>query len=206
MTGRACLATGAAVLALAWLGPLPRLAGESFTAHMSMHMLVVAVAAPLIALGWPRLQGRWRGAVATPLLASLVDFVVIWVWHAPALHQMARSSGWALAFEQISFLAVGVWVWGSALGGGARRVEALAGAAALFFTAMHMTLLGALIGLATRPLHGHGVGLFGLSPLDDQHLGGVIMLAVGGLAYLVGALVLVARVLHPDGRITAGDP
>lgn len=72
---------------------------------------------------------------------------------------------------------------------------------ALFFTSMHMTLLGALIGLAPRPIYGdhlHHAGN-GLSALVDQQLGGVIMLAIGGVIYLAGGLILMARVLQRRG-------
>ena len=48
---RALLITGLFLLGAAWLGPLPALAERAFFAHMTMHMGVVAVASPLIALG-----------------------------------------------------------------------------------------------------------------------------------------------------------
>jgi putative membrane protein len=67
---------------------------------------------------------------------------------------------------------------------------------------MHMTLLGALLALSPRPLyeHAHAAGMVaGLTPLDDQHLGGAVMLLVGGVSYLIGGLVLIARLLRePD--------
>jgi cytochrome c oxidase assembly factor CtaG len=61
---------------------------------------------------------------------------------------------------------------------------------------MHMTLLGALLALTPRPLYHRAEGLTGLTPLDDQHLGGVIMLLVGGLSYLLGGLWLTAGLLR----------
>jgi putative membrane protein len=65
---------------------------------------------------------------------------------------------------------------------------------------MHMTLLGALLALAPRPLYIHlheqAGGLAGLTPLDDQHLGGAIMLLVGGVSYLSGGLLMTARLLR----------
>jgi putative membrane protein len=62
-----------------------------------------------------------------------------------------------------------------------------------------MTLLGALIGLATRPIypgHHHGHGWLGLGAIDDQHVGGVVMLAIGGVVYLGGGLFLASRALR----------
>ena len=64
-------------------------------------------------------------------------------------------------------------------------------------TSMHMTLLGVLLALAGRPLYAHGGALpSGLSALQDQHVGGVVMLTVGGLSYLAGALWLLASLLR----------
>jgi putative membrane protein len=81
---------------------------------------------------------------------------------------------------------------------------------ALLLTTMHMTLLGVLIALAPRPLFGtvHAASPgtldpapFGmpLSPLEDQQLGGVIMLVVGAGSYLLGALVLLGGLLRASG-------
>jgi putative membrane protein len=67
--------------------------------------------------------------------------------------------------------------------------------AALLLTSMHMTLLGALIALSPRPLYAHAVGFSALTPLEDQQLGGAIMLAAGGVAYLAGGLWLVVELL-----------
>lgn len=198
MTRGLCLAGGLLVLAIAWLGPLPAAAHASFTAHMTIHMLVTAAAAPLIALGLaPRLAALvpQRFDLAVPAVASLADFIVVWAWHAPALHHAARTDSFVFALEQASFLGVALAVWGSALACGSGRGGALAGAAALFFTTMHMTLLGVLIGLARTPISMLGGGGHG-AILEDQQIGGMIMLGVGGLVYLLGGLGLVARELR----------
>ncbi len=193
---------GLAVLAGAWIGPLPALAGHAFTAHMTMHVAVVAVSAPLLAVGLAgtRLDpARLLPGLATPVAASVLELLVVWGWHAPLLHQAARSLPHALAWEQAMFLAAGLLVWSSAFGGRPERRAARAGAgiAALLLTSMHMTLLGALLTLAPRPLYAHHAhGFAGLSPLEDQQIGGVVMLAFGGLSYLIGGLVLLARMLR----------
>ena len=125
---------------------------------------------------------------AAPVPLSMAELIVVWAWHAPALHHAARHSTGGFVAEQGSFLAAGLLVWLSALGGDPERRLARAGAgiAALLLTSMHMTLLGALLALAPRPLYVHVGGPTGLTPLDDQHLGGAIMLVVGGAAYLAG--------------------
>jgi putative membrane protein len=189
---------GLAVLLFAWAGPLPRLVPQSFSAHMWLHMLVVGAAVPLIAAALaPRLA--ITSALALPIVVSLIDFIVVWGWHAPVLHHASRSVPLVLVAEQASFFAISLLVWLVALAGRDRGNAALGGAMALFFTSMHMTLLGALLGLSQRPLYvGHhdGTSWLGLSSLADQQVGGVVMLAVGGVVYMAGGLILMARVLR----------
>lgn len=202
MRRRLLAAAGLATLGAIWLGPLPALATRSFTAHMTMHMGVVAVGAGLLALGlaggrldparrWPRL--------CTPIPASVVELVVVWGWHAPALHHLARHRTWGLALEQGSFVLVGLYLWLSAFGGdrSAERHRAGAGVVGLLLTSMHMTLLGALLALGPRTLYHHPAGgAWGLSPLADQHLGGAVMLLVGGVSYLAGGLWLASDLVR----------
>lgn len=201
MKRRVFMFLGLAMLAAVWLGPLPELARASFSAHMTMHMGVVAVAAPLIALGLA--GGRFDPVVRAPrwfapIPLSVLELVVVWAWHAPALHHFARRVAGGFAVEQGAFLAAGLAVWLSAFGGREeRRGDRVgAGIAALLLTSMHMTLLGALLALTPRALYVHAVELGGMSPLEDQHLGGAIMLLVGGVSYLVGGVWLTAGLLR----------
>lgn len=217
---------GLAVLGALWLGPLPGLAASSFTAHMILHMGVVAVAAGLLALGVA--GGRFDPVFARPglfaaLPASLLELVVVWAWHAPALHHLARERSWGFAVEQGSFLLVGLYLWLAAFGGGAlpgagrtapeavsqagRLGRAGAGVIGLLLTSMHMTLLGALLALGPRSLYHHPAGgLWGLTPLADQQLGGAVMLLVGGVTYLAGGLWLAAGLVRRRAGAEAGAP
>ncbi|MCE7027598.1 cytochrome c oxidase assembly protein [Jiella avicenniae] len=199
------LALGLTVLAAVWFGPLPQRAQGSFAAHMVMHMGIVAVAAPLLAIGlvrlWPRRFGWLTPALA--ILASFVEFVVVWTWHAPALHDAARSGFALFLVEQASFLVAGLFVWIAAIGTAQGRDTAglggrAAGTLALLVTSMHMTLLGALLLLSPRPLYACAElcsPAASFTPLGDQQFGGVVMLIVGGASYLVGGLALLASVL-----------
>jgi putative membrane protein len=130
---------------------------------------------------------------------SIFEFAVVWVWHAPAFHGAARHQIAVLVLEQASFLAAGLLLWLAVCGGdqAQRLFRRGAGIAALLFTSMHMTLLGALFALASRPLFVHAPEASPVSSLlADQHLGGAIMLLVGGAAYLLGGLWLTAGVLR----------
>lgn len=186
---------GATILAVAW-GALVLDPGGAFTLHMAAHMAVVALAAPAFGAA---LRHRSPPAFATPLVVSLIEFVAVWLWHAPALRALVATSPVALMAEQLTFLAAGTLLWWTCLAPG----RAAAGALGLLLTSMHMTLLGALFALTPRPLYGTGaVTCFGV-PLDalaDQQLGGTVMLIVGAAVYLLGGLVLLGRVLNGEAR------
>jgi putative membrane protein len=190
---RAALIFGLLTLGLLWLGPIASLFPGAFSRHMTVHIGVVAVAAPMIALG--SRGGRFDPVRLNPRLfapvpASLVELVVVWVWHAPALHHGAQHAMALGALEQALFFLSALFVWSSSFGGDPehRGDRTGAGVAALLLTSMHMTLLGAIICLAPRPLYGH-------ADLEDQQLGGAIMLLVGGLSYLLGGLRLTSELL-----------
>ena len=202
---KAALVAGLLLLAVLWLGILAFGERDSFSIHMIVHMGVVSGAAPLIALGLSGsrhdLTIRWPWF--TPVLASMVELVAVWGWHLPAARALAEASWLVTALEQASFLAAGVLLWLSCLGGAldAREGRRLAGTFGLLFTSMHMTLLGALLALSPRPLYGSAdVSCFGvpLSAAVDQQAGGVVMLLVGAIVYLLGGVTLLATTLEPS--------
>lgn len=193
-------------LLIAWFTPLTRLLPGPFSAHMTVHMAVVAVAAPLLAFAVA--GSRWDPVRHVPWLLppvpiSIVELVVVWAWHAPALHHFARHSTLGLVCEQASFLTSGILVWLSAFGGDphTRQDRTGAGILALLLTSMHMTFLGALLALPPRALYTHHAHHGAHDPLQDQHLGGAIMLLAGGIVYLLGGLWLTAELLR---RLRAG--
>lgn len=173
---------GLATLLAACLVSWDSLIGH-FPAHMLRHALLVAVVPPflVLALAAPR-----RTLRIPPGPASLAEALIVWAWHLPALHLWARGGTLPEALEQASFLIAGLFVWSGAMRGG----QPLAGAAALLFTSMHMTLLGALLILAPRVLYDHAG-----TALAAQQAGGIIMLALATPAYLIGGLALIGRLL-----------
>ena len=161
-------------------------------------MGVIAIAAPLIAIGLP---DRWRPGPAMPsalpLLASLVELAVVWTWHAPTMRSAAEYPPLIVTIaEQATFLLAGLFLWCTSFAASGQRIHAAAGATALLMTTIHMTLLGALLALSQRPLFGAGeVTCFGivLDGAQDQQIGGIVMLLVG-----VSSIWLAACFLSPN--------
>ena len=215
-----------AVTTVAALGPLHRPAEELFSAHMIQHLLLVTVAAPLLTAGLPgpavfrflprvrrraaaryvrgaqRLLHRTRAWPLTPAVAWVLHVAVLWAWHAPALYEAALRAPALHALEHVSLLVTAVLFWRPVLRRrGDRRLGAAAAGLYLFAAAGQSTALGALLTLSPRAayaIHADTVSRWGLTALEDQHLAGLIMWVLGGLAYLVAALGVFARLLRDD--------
>lgn len=202
-------------LVVALASPLDGAGSFSFAAHMVQHELLMIVAAPLLVLGrplgvwlwaWPGTARRVAGALTRtrpvqtvwqlltrPLNAWVLHFAALWLWHAPYLFQAALTHPALHALQHASFLFPALLFWWSVLdrvAGGAARGSAIA---YLFTTMLHTGALGALFAVSGRvwyPVYGGSAAQYGLSALEDQQLGGLIMWVPGGLAYLIVALVL----------------
>lgn len=190
--GRALGLAAVAVLAVAFVSPLCALGSALFAARTVHHVLLVAVAAPLAAFALPPVR-RGRLAPATAAQAA-----VFWAWHAPAAYGWALSVDAAYWLMQASLLATAVWFWAAV-----RRATAPAAVAALLLAMVAMGLLGALLtftGQAVYAPHLLTTAAWGLTPLEDQQIAGLIMWAPAAAVYLVAALVVLGRRIGPDAR------
>lgn len=207
-----CLAASWLVLGIAFVSPLCNLTSALFSARVAQHLLTVQVAAPLLVLGWPAGTVRWPGwlqAAARPLerpeLAWGVFGITLWVWHLPGPYMAALANDAVLWLMHGTLLAGAVAAWRSVLAptGNAMRLRGLLAA---FGTSVHLAMLAGLLIFAGTPLfpyHLTTTAAWGLSPLADQQLGGLIMGVVGSLAYVALVLAGAARWLRQgaDDRI-----
>jgi putative membrane protein len=185
---------GMALLAVLFVSPLCALTSALFAARTAHHALLVAAAAPLFALALPQ-AARQGGRVAawTGLQAA-----VLWAWHYPPFYAAALASDAVYWLMQGSLLATALAFWASL-----RRVSVTTAVAALLATMVQMGLLGALITFAGKPLyapHWLTTAPWGLTPLEDQQLAGLIMWAPAAAVYLAAALLVAGRWLRDEAR------
>jgi cytochrome c oxidase assembly factor CtaG len=188
-----------------------------FSLHMIQHLLLMMVAPPLCILGIagmrsrPGSPGRWRAAWAwlvNPWSATLIFSGVLLVWHIPALYDATLTTEPIHVVEHLSFIAVGVIFWWpiiDPLRGADRRrwVGTFAKIAMLVGSGIPPTALGLLFTIAPRPFYdfyARAPRLWGLSPVADQQLAGVVMFGAGNLIYFAAVVMVFWRVFGDPAR------
>ena len=218
-------AVGWLLLVLSLVSPLHALGGVLFSAHMTQHELLMTVAAPLLVIGrplvpfiwalspaWRRRTGRWSESAPVaavwrglthPLVAFVVHGAAVWLWHAPSLYNASVTSEVVHTAQHVSFFATALLFWWVALRGRPARGGIPASIAMLFGTTLHTGALGALLTLSSTlaySAYAATTGPWGLTPIEDQQIGGLIMWVPGGVAYVLAALVLMSRLLRDSEK------
>jgi len=213
-------AVGWLVLALSLLSPLHEASEQLFSAHMVQHELLMVLAAPLLVLGRPMVVMLWAlpprgrqtaahltrqpivrviwGAVTRPFDAWLIHGLAIWLWHLPSLFDATLRSEFIHALQHASFLGSALIFWWSIIHVQRRSARGMS-IVYLFTTAVHTGVLGALMTFSRAPwypAYATGAPIWGLTPIADQQLGGLIMWIPASIAYLVAALAIMRRWIH----------
>jgi cytochrome c oxidase assembly factor CtaG len=192
---------GIALLAVAWVSPLCRMAATLAWAHMLQHLILVALAPPLLVLGAspvidalrrPASSHRSAIAFAHPAIAGVLYGASIWFWHVPALYQAALLGIGAHLAMYGSLLGAGLLFWASIVAAVRRQGRGVGmSVVVLLVTMVHTGLLGALLTFSRNlwyPLMAPGALSWGVTPLEDQQLAGLIMWVPMGAIYLLAAL------------------
>jgi putative membrane protein len=181
------------LLATIFISPLCALSSALFSARVLHHVLLIAGVAPLLALAFP--VSRMR---ALPLAALVgLHAIILWVWHMPVPYGWALASVSAYWLMQTSLLVSAWLLWRAIFVSMAQPGAALV---ALVATIGQMGLLAALIVFAPRPLyaaHFASTAAWGMDPLTDQQLAGLLMWVPASLPYLGVGLWLAWSSLRP---------
>jgi putative membrane protein len=219
-----CFALGWLLLVGALVSPLHWLGERLFMAHMTEHEIIMALAAPLLAVARPiggmiwAFPSRWRPVIGglgqtrlwsgvqrlltDPPVATLLHGIALWAWHAPVLYDAALRHPMVHWAQHLSFLVTALLFWWSLLQGRARQRGYGAAVFYLFVTALHSGFLGILLTVAREPIYPlqtTAAPAWGLTPLEDQQLAGLIMWVPAGLVYAVAALVLAGLWIRHSG-------
>ena len=221
-----CFAGGWLSLFLALDSPVHEISEQLFWVHMTQHEILMLISAPLLILSEPAapvlfaLPERWRVRLASigkitiientwlfvsaPVTAWLLHAAALWAWHAPKLFDAALEAEWVHAAQHISFLGTALLFWRTLFHKHAGRLGYGGAILYVFTTAVHTSVLGALLTFAPHAWYApyaQTAQLWGLTALQDQQIGGLIMWVPAGTLLTIVALVLLAKWMsHSDTR------
>ncbi|WP_245428119.1 cytochrome c oxidase assembly protein [Bradyrhizobium sp. MOS003] len=217
----AVCAVGWLTLAGALVSPLHWLGERVLSFHMIEHEILMAVTAPLLVIARPigpllwslprglrlmigramrqRLSTRVWAFLSAGRNATLLHGIAIWGWHAPALFDSAVEHVFLHRLQHLSFFLTAILFWWSVF----RRSDTGSAAWHVFVTMLHTSILGALMALAPHLLYrqqAEAAAVWGLTPLEDQQLAGIIMWVPAGTIYAGAALALIALWIRRAGQ------
>ena len=216
---------GWAALVIALLSPLDEWSEALFFAHMAQHELLMVVAAPLMAVSSPLVAMLWAlparsrhrvidvvrrpaiaagwAALTAPPTVWILHALALWIWHLPSLYDAALEHEGVHAVQHLCFFMTAALFWWSLIRGRYGRLGYGAAVVYLFATALHSGILGALIAFSPHvwyPIYASNSLAWGLTPLEDQQLAGLLMWVPASLVFAVGGLAFFAAWLRESGR------
>jgi putative membrane protein len=194
--------------------PLQSLDDQMLVIHMVKHLLVMAVAAPLLLLGALPLTplkflhrpliGRLARALTHPVVCWLSATLAVVVWHVPAVFELAMRADLWHRVEFTSFLATGLLFWWPVLQPwGTARWSRWSIPVYLFLATLPCDVLSAYLSFCDRVVYASyldGSQARTASALEDQQLAGALMWVSITFVYLVPAVVITVEILSGPGR------
>tara|TARA_R100001039_G_scaffold14674_1_gene8377 strand:- start:5763 stop:6701 length:939 start_codon:yes stop_codon:yes gene_type:complete len=207
------------LLAVALSPPIDPMGNALFSVHMIQHELMMLGAAPLLVMSRPSanlLRGlprptaraigtllrrtggsRWLAWLGAPINAWIIHAVGLWGWHIPVLFNAGLQSDLVHTAQHISFLFIALVFWFALLK--PKQTAPAANVIYLFTTALHASMLGALLTFSSRiwyTPYETSAPQWGFTALQDQQLGGLIMWMPAGIVFLLAGLVSLAAVMR----------
>jgi len=206
----------------------------SLTVHMMQHLLLAAIAPPLILLGAPELpllrglpQSLGRGVVSpflrlpftrrfahlvsNPAICLLVATLALIGWHIPAVFELALRLDWLHKLEHASFLGAGLMFWWPVVQPwpSTPRWPEWAMPLYLFAATLPCDALSAFLTFCERVVYPSYISaprVFTLSPLEDQERAAALMWVAVTVIFLIPAVLVTLKILSPGKSGLPDDP
>lgn len=209
-------AAGLAWLFVALVSPVDRLGEQLTSMHMVQHLLIADLAPIALTLGltkWilrpvtrviHRVE-RAAGPFGHPAFGVVAYVGAMWAWHVPALYDSALRHPGVHVLEHLSFAAAGLLYWWHLLSPIRSRMR-LGGLGPVIYMASTKLLVGFLgIALAFSPdliydAYGKTGKRWGMTPLDDLHVAGLLMALEQAIVMGIALVVLFSRMLAEADR------
>ncbi|MGO8814208.1 MAG: cytochrome c oxidase assembly protein [Terriglobia bacterium] len=207
--------------------PLTAFDDDLLTIHMVQHVLLMAVAPPLILLGapalpflhglpqrfvrsvlgpvlrWPPIE--WLGRIATrPVICWLAAMIALIGWHLPALFELGLRFQLWHEVEHACFFSTGLLFWWPVIQPwpSVAKVPRWSIPLYLFLATLPCDALSAFLAFCDRVVYPSYLStppVFSLTPLQDQECAGALMWVCATFIYLIPAVVITVQILSPQG-------
>jgi putative membrane protein len=163
----------------------------AFSRHMIIHIALMTVAAPILALKLRYSSFQQSASVSTLVVAIILQLALLFAWHSPPGIGLAMAGGHAGALlMQASLLLSALWFWLTIFNQTGEHLWR--SVIALLLTGKLFCLIAVLLVFAPRVLYGIGVANIPIE-LADQQLAGLLMVTVCPFTYVLAAIVLICR-------------
>jgi cytochrome c oxidase assembly factor CtaG len=207
---------GVLTIVVALISPLDSLGDQLMVMHMVQHILLLDIAPILLILGLTKVLlrpatrrlheiERRAGHLAHPAFAVFLYAGILWLWHIPVMYDKAQGNGWIHALEHLCFFSVGALYWWHVLSPirGRMRLGGLGPVAYMTGGKLLVGLLGVALAFAPHviyPFYAHKPHYWGLSPLEDQMLAGLVMAIEQSIVMGIALVYLFVRMLDESER------
>jgi putative membrane protein len=181
-----------ALVIIALLSPIDSLGDDDLLVmHMVQHMILLDLVPITLILSTNKVLLRPvtrriqvieknAGFFATPVFAVMAYVAGVYGWHIPGAYDLALRHTWIHALEHLTFSAVGTLYWWHVLSPirARRRLTGLGPLAYMVTTKLFIGALGIALAFLPRVIYGfyaHKPDYWGLTPLEDQSMAGLVM-------------------------------
>jgi cytochrome c oxidase assembly factor CtaG len=205
----AAFAAGLGLIAVGLLSPIEHIALTSLVSfHLLQNVMLADWAPPLLVLGLtPAMvaaseRRMWVRALTAPAVALPVWVAAWYLLHVPAVYDYAVTHRWALGLEHVAFVTAGVAFWWPVLAAGSRmRMQGrMMYLFAAFIAASPVSFALALFH-PLYPFYVHAPRLWGVSPLEDQQIGGITMAVEQAVILFAACSVAFLRWIEDEGPV-----
>ena len=202
--------TGIACLFIALVSPVDRLGEQLASMHMVQHLLIADLAPIALTLALTkhilrpatrRIQGieKAAGPFGHPAFGVVAYVAAMWAWHIPFMYEAALKHDSVHVLEHLCFAAAGLLYWWHLLSPIRSRMR-MAGMGPILYMASTKILvgfLGVLLAFAPELLYSYDWSgtKWGLTPLDDQHVAGLVMALEQSIVMGIALAYLFVRML-----------
>ena len=206
----ALFATGLVLIAASLNSPLETIAAKRLLlVHLLQNALIADIAPPLVLLGLAPSMRAWldaHGGRHVRARYALLAWLAAWYGtHLAGFYDWALRSEWPLNVEHGLLIAGGLLFWWPLVSGRLGPPAAIAYLGAGFVAS---SFLGLALIFSSRPFYSfyeHTQRLWGLSPIRDQNLGGIVMNGEQTLVFLLAIGWYVWRLLAEEHAGAAGE-